>query len=138
MNYEPEIESREHAAFCRTEAERRYKGTLIRDEYGMLMVRDARGIEHTDAVLRALSSYRGTPLSIYECFVQRAGQPYVEAALADYQRNYEAARDGFEFEESRSIGFDAARQFVADLFGDACDDWTAQKLAGIDGRGAKR
>jgi len=78
MNYEPTIETREHAAFCRAEAQRRYEGKLIRDEYGMRLVRDAKGAEHTDDVLRALSDYRSTPPSLYTCFVQRAGQPYVE------------------------------------------------------------
>jgi hypothetical protein len=132
MKYEPTFETREHAAFCRAEAERRYKGKLIRDEYGMLLVRDSKGIEHTDAVLRALSSYRGTPPSMYECFVQRAGQPYVQAAFDEQQRKYEAARDDFQFGESAPL--DEARQFLSDLFAETCDDWTAQKLAGIDDR----
>lgn len=132
MEYDPSIQSREHEAFCRAHAEKAYKGKLIRDKYGMLLVRDNKGIEHTDAVLRALSSFRGTPPSMYECFVQRAGQPYVQAAFDEQQRKYEAARDGFQFGESAPL--DEARQLLSDLFAAMCDDWTAQKLAGIDGR----
>ena len=96
----------------------------------MLLVRDARGIEHTDAVFRALSEYRGTPPSMYECFVQRIRQPYVQAAFDENQRRHEAAKDGFQFGEDATLG-DEARQFLSDLFAEACDDWTAQKLAGL-------
>lgn len=130
MNYEPTIKSREHAAFCRAQAEKAYKGTLIRDEYGMLLVRDAKGIEHTDAVLRALSSFKGMPPSMYECFMQRAGQPYVETAFDAHQRRREAARDGFQFDETATL--DEARQLLTDLFATMLDDWTEQKLAGVD------
>ena len=59
MNYDTPITSPEHAEFCCKEAERRYGGTIIRDEYNMLLVRDEDGIEHTDQVLRALSFQSG-------------------------------------------------------------------------------
>jgi hypothetical protein len=58
MTYDPKILSPEHAMFCWAEAERRYTGKMVRDEYNMLMVQDMDGVEHTDAVLRALSNYQ--------------------------------------------------------------------------------
>lgn len=61
MKYDKPIQSPEHAAFCRREAELRYRGVLVRDQFGMVLVRDAHGVEHTDAVLRALSSYTDDP-----------------------------------------------------------------------------
>ena len=55
MRYDPSIQSHEHEAFCRAHAEKAYKGKLIRDKYGMLLVRDAKGIEHTE---------RGSPRAV--------------------------------------------------------------------------
>ena len=69
---------------------------------------------------------------MYQCFVQRVRQPYVQAAFDEHQRRYEAARDGFQFGEDAPL--DKARQFLSDLFAETCDDWTAQKLAGVDDR----
>jgi hypothetical protein len=57
MKYDIPILSAEHSEFCRKEAERRYCGTMVRDDSGMLLVRDAEGICHTDAVLRSLSMW---------------------------------------------------------------------------------
>ncbi len=62
MKYDRPIQSPEHAAFCRKEAERRYGGKLVEEPYcGMLVVEDEIGLTHTDAVLRALSFYKRTP-----------------------------------------------------------------------------
>jgi hypothetical protein len=55
--YDVPILSEEHAAFCRAEAERRYAGRIIRDGE-MLLVKDVKGLCHTDKVLRALSFFR--------------------------------------------------------------------------------
>jgi hypothetical protein len=59
MEYDVPIVSPEHFAWCCAEAERRYDGKVIRDdESGMLLCEDDEGVCHTDAVLRALSSYK--------------------------------------------------------------------------------
>ena len=42
-------------------------------------------------------------------------QPYVQAVFDEQQRKYEAARDGFQFGETATLG-DEARQFLSDLF----------------------
>ncbi len=60
--YDVPIRSPKHAAFCKEEAARRYDGRLIKDEEGMLVVKDQHGQTHTDAVLRALSLYESQEL----------------------------------------------------------------------------
>jgi len=77
MKYDIPITSSEHAEFCRREAERRYEGTIVRDEYCMLLVRDVDGLEHTDAVLRALSNRREQPICMTKAELLRclAGLP---------------------------------------------------------------
>lgn len=57
MKYDFPIRSPKHAEFCRSEAERRYGGRIVKDKHGMLLVQDPSGLRHTDAVLRALSLY---------------------------------------------------------------------------------
>ena len=78
MKYEIPIESPEHAAFCRAEAEKRYNGKIVHDSEGiMLLVKQIGaafydtvdgwimysepGTTHTDDVLRALSFYEMAP-----------------------------------------------------------------------------
>lgn len=65
MKYNIPILNPEHAAFCLREAERRYRGRLVRHRDGMLTVKDTEGFEHTDPVLRALSNeYRRGRITI--------------------------------------------------------------------------
>jgi|HubBroStandDraft_6_1064221.scaffolds.fasta_scaffold2820489_2 hypothetical protein len=56
MRYKTPIKSIDHAIWCHTEAERRYKGVATRDPHNnTLVVRDEAGVLHSDRVLRALS-----------------------------------------------------------------------------------
>jgi hypothetical protein len=62
--YTVPIQDDEHFWFLVREAQRRYNGLLIADEYRMLLVVDDNGITHTDAVLRACSIYSWTDLAV--------------------------------------------------------------------------
>jgi hypothetical protein len=57
FTYDVPILSREHAAFCRAEAERRYGGKIVRDGQMLIVVNTEGDATGTDAVLRALSFY---------------------------------------------------------------------------------
>jgi hypothetical protein len=63
MKYDVPIRSPEHAAFCRAEAERRYRGKIVRDGELLIVVDEDGNATGTDAVLRALSFY-AAPIDI--------------------------------------------------------------------------
>lgn len=55
--YDVPIQSVDHALYCLEEAQRRYYGSVIIDEFGMYLVEEDGGCLHTDDVLRAISVY---------------------------------------------------------------------------------
>ena len=86
MRYDPSIQSHEHEAFCRAHAEKAYKGKLIRDEFGMLLVRDARGLSTRT---RCSARCRNTGAPHPPCMsvsCSASAQPYVQAAFDENQR----------------------------------------------------
>ena len=56
MNYDEAIESVEHAKWCLAEAARRYKGRTVFNSDGFPLIEDARGVCHTNSVLRTIGA----------------------------------------------------------------------------------
>ena len=59
MKYDPIITSVDHCRWLMDDAERRYQRNIVTDYEGMFVAEDENGLTHTDAVLRALSFYKG-------------------------------------------------------------------------------
>ena len=56
MEYDTPVVSVEHAKWCLAEAERRYKGRIVRNSDGFPLVEDDNEVCHSDPVLRAIGA----------------------------------------------------------------------------------